>query len=907
MQQDKNNSGVDRREMMAASVASVAIAAAGSPLLGAATNATLPVATKISHVSNPDSLYHGHSWQTLNPGFWKVENGALRRRMKNYGDRARKTGFPFHAVTHGFKFETKYDPSLLPCAIYSRQWKLKDKFSISATMKYLADRPEPEEGDDPAWKMYNDGYGQFGLAIGAKSIYESYTKLINTIRFVWSDDQKLHLIFPGQKKQKGFSKVIDTKKLTVGDECKFQIDVESTEGKSTIKATMTVGGETFEIEQTVATELSSGYVGVTSQGLVDFEVSEFNVEPYKNKALNIGVADCLGCYPLGDSLTQNKDGQWTVKFVGMFASDGQKVELRISDSAEPDGGWESVPVAGTALIVNNAWRSNTSVILTTLPANPAEKTMYYTVWKDGVNVTADSRVGTDACGPGSGFVGDVPGGGNYVGRLPQLKAPYKMCGLSCHAINEGLQQRVDGSWKMMGRRDDWILRDQPTVDSYKHLEEYDFQIMVWEDDVWYMELVMYPPSTPDAYNIVAHSICGPTSRWQMMRHWNVINPGDHDYGMDDVKGPEQIAIRNVEGLGQDRDYMRRNFQIVHHLTTGAEEVDPTINPKKWRAWKMPNRDFTLIVCDSRLWRSSQDVDMWDDAGWGEFKSLYGRTDPTRSLLGEEQFAWLQEQLATDSSPLICLTGISGMHTVWTGAKYGKTSPSMNHPMKFSERDRVAADYAGWVKAGSDRVLELLGSRQGVATVYGDVHNGCIMTNQEHRVVECSFGPIGRMGGRAVIPGFGPRMKDVDNRELEIHSLYHQKHATPSLDPHEKGTPYYWNFLEMEFNPQKSEPTIGMRIRNLIDPPSETPRGGGSLEIPVSQTGRTTFSKVAGFKTLPSADVRFSDTSGKPILATRSAEDGSVRAQAMIDIESGSTVIATAFDGAKVESKTFITS
>jgi len=727
MQPEKNNQadpckspGIDRREMMAASVA---LAATGPSLLGVAASTTLPVATTISAANSPDSLYHGHSWQTLNPGFWKVENGALRRRMKNYGDRARKTGFPFHAVTHGFKFETKYDPSLLPCAIYSRQWKLKDKFSISATIILRADRPEPLEGDDPKWKMYNDGFGQFGIAFGAKSIYESYTRLFNTIRFVWSDDGKLSLLFSGKNRKK-LNESIETKKLAVGDTCRFKVDVKRQGAQSKIVATMMVGGKTYRIEKLVPNHLTEGYVGVTSQGTLDFEVPEFSVDPQDNKPLSVGVADCLSCYPLGDSLTQNKDGNWTVKFIGMFASDGDKAELRVSDSEQPEGGWESVPVAGAAKIVNNAWRSNTSVILTTLPASPADKTLYYTIWKDGVNVTADSRVGTDACGPGSGFVGDVPGGGNYVGRLPQLKAPYKMCGLSCHAINDGLQQRVDGNWKMLGKRDDWILRDQPTVESYKHLEEYDFQIMVWEDDVWYMELVMYPPSTPDAYNIVAHSICGPTSRWQMMRHWNVINPGDHDYGMDDVKGPEQIAIRNVKGLGQDIDYMRRNFQIVHHLTTGAEEVDPTINPKKWRAWKMPARDFTLIVCDSRLWRSSQDVDMWDDAGWGEFKSLYGRTDPTRSLLGEEQFAWLQEQLATDSSPLICLTGISGMHTIWTGAKWGKNSPSMNHPMRFSERDRVAADYAGWVKAGSDRVLELLGSRQGCATVYGDVHNGC---------------------------------------------------------------------------------------------------------------------------------------------------------------------------------------
>ncbi len=113
---------------------------------------------------------------------------------------------------------------------------------------------------------------------------------------------------------------------------------------------------------------------------------------------------------------------------------------------------------------------------------------------------------------------------------------------------------------------------------------------------------------------------------------------------------EGASSRKHDGLGQDPSYMRRNFQIVHHLTTGAEEVDPLENPKKWRGWKMPNRDFTLIVLDSRLWRSSQDVDMWDDAGWDAFKSLYDRTDPTRSLLGEEQFGWLQEWLSTGSSP-----------------------------------------------------------------------------------------------------------------------------------------------------------------------------------------------------------------------------------------------------------------
>ena len=110
--------------------------------------------------------------------------------------------------------------------------------------------------------------------------------------------------------------------------------------------------------------------------------------------------------------------------------------------------------------------------------------------------------------------------------------------------------------------------------------------------------------------------------------------------------------------------------------------------------------------------------IWDDEGWGHVRELYDRADPTRSLLGEEQFAWLQQLIRTDSSRLICLTGLNGLHTVWTGGK-----AYSNSDVDFAQRDRVAADYAGWVAAGADRVIELLGSRDGVVTVYGDVHNG----------------------------------------------------------------------------------------------------------------------------------------------------------------------------------------
>ncbi|MFK8111366.1 MAG: alkaline phosphatase D family protein [Rubripirellula sp.] len=903
---------VSRREFLTHSAAT---AGAAAVVAGDAVPASADSASTLTF-AQPDSLFHGHQWQSLNPGYWQIRDGALRRRLTNYGDRARRTGFPYHGETHGFDFSTEYDPSLESGILYAPQWDLTSDFALKVKFTYRGDSPKPAKGDDPNWLMYQPGFGLMGVAIGSESVFESYGKIIHAIRIGWTDDAKLRILGSpkGPRSAQGGSgvwrdqilKTGDAFPLEAGDECELSVTVQCANKKATIQVVLTANGQTAKLTHTLPQEKTAGFVGVASRGLIDFEVNEFQVEPHANQPRSVGTADCLVCYPLGDTL-QQLDNDWHVRFVGMFASDGKKVDVRVSPSESPDGGWLKVPVAGSAEIVNNQWRRNTAVIDVTLPANPGMQTLYYTVWKDGKDVTADGRVGTDACGPGTGLVGDVPSSGRYVGRLPQLQAPYKLCGLSCHSLLSGLQQRKqDGGWAMKGGRDRWLFRDQPTVEAYKHLEDYDFQVMVWEDDVWYMELAMYPPSTDDAYKTVALSICGPASRWQMMRHWNVINPGDHDYGMDDVKGPEQIVIRKTDGLGQDPAYMRRNFQIVHHLITGDEEVDPYVNPKKWRAWKMPNRDFTFVILDSRLWRSSQDVDVWDDQGWGAFKSLYDRTDPTRSLLGEEQFGWLQELLSADSSPLICLTGVNGMHTVWAGAKNGR-SASKDHPMNFEQRDRVTADYAGWVKAGADRVLELLGARQGIVSVYGDVHNGSIMTNTEHRVIECSFGPIGRTGGRAVIPGFGPRMKDVDERELEMHALYHKDYASPDLEKHGRGDPVYWNFLEMEFDPSQADPTIGLRVRNLVDAPADPPRGGAALETVASKTGRVPSCKLPEIRTLPNADVYFADRNGQTIRGTRSDAQGRVHVSGLVDVKPGAKVVVNAFDGEKAEAQVVTTS
>ena len=43
---------------------------------------------------------------------------------------------------------------------------------------------------------------------------------------------------------------------------------------------------------------------------------------------------------------------------------------------------------------------------------------------------------------------------------------------------------------------------------------------------------------------------------------------------------------------------------------------------------MPRRDFTLTIVDARLWRSSQDTNIWKEWGWDHVENAYDRADPT---------------------------------------------------------------------------------------------------------------------------------------------------------------------------------------------------------------------------------------------------------------------------------------
>lgn len=850
-----------------------------------------------------DAHTAGNAWESMNPGYWHIKNNALRRRLSNVGDQRPGDWFPWHYETHRqAAMPRNVDPSLPFGMLWRRDWQLSGNYSIRFDFTIHA---LPAYDEDSHILQNQPGYAVLGLTFGSSCLHESWSG-----SNAGQHTSLLKSLIPGQRTSDaawmallsdsgdfGFYSHLTDELTPIDGDAALTFDTlrpgvsgsitlfvaGDDEQYADISALLHIDDDwhTVRLPRVNRISYTNGYFGLVARGLMDFEITSISLDPGENIQLDAPTNELQVCYPLGDTLRQ-ADDSWTCRFVSIFRNAGQEAVLRVSDSPQPEGGWARVPIAARAPVVSNDFRRNTAVLDATLPYSPATRTLYYTVWKDGIDVTADPRIGTHSVGPGTGFIGKVPASGQYVGRLPQLTAPYRICGLSCHAIHKNNPDLPD--WQEYQA---WYVHDQPTPDAFAHLEAYDFQVMLWEDDVWYLELMFPPPSTDDAYKVINTTIAGPTTRWQMMRHWNVLNPGDHDFGMDDVKGPEQLIVRETEGTGQDRDYMRRNFQIVQHLISGDEAPSPEGNPKNWRKWRMPAKDFSMLIMDARLWRTSQDTRIWDDQGWSHLENAYDRTNPTRTLLGEEQFSWLEQQIKTDASPLICVTGINGLHTIWSGVK---TNPVTK--VKFEQRDRVTADYAGWVKAASDRVLHLLGSREGITTVYGDVHNGCIMFNQDQRIAECCFGPIGRGSGRSPKEDFGERMEDYDGRPLRVFALYHADYQSPALES--RSGPFYWNFLEMAFDPTLQNPTTRLTIRNLIDAPDASPRGGSTLVLAARETGRRPSSALPATTLIPEADVQISKLDGEIIRATRTDADGTMPLTRLNDINPMTSLLLTAY-------------
>ena len=153
-------------------------------------------------------------------------------------------------------------------------------------------------------------------------------------------------------------------------------------------------------------------------------------------------------------------------------------------------------------------------------------------------------------------------------------------------------------------------------------------------------------------------------------------------------------------------------------------------------------------------------------------------------------------------------------------------------------------------------------------------------------------------------GFGPRMKDFDGRDVEIKALYHQRYDTPDL--RKVDGPFYWNFLEMEFDPRDPEPRIGLRVRNLVDSPSEEPRGGGSVQENAADTGRVPSCSLPEVKLIPNADVLLTAVDGRPLRGCRTLGDGRLPVRGLVDVPPGESVVATARSGSRISAKVLTT-
>ena len=446
-----SGSQVNRREFAKLSVAAAASAAVGADA-GAQSNGTRVV----DDFGRADSFYHGDGWESLNPGYWKLQGNALRRRVRTRGDKARHTGFPFHSY-----METEYETRPPYGMIWRRDWKLTGnyKVAIDAVVRALPGRnPEP-------------GYSLMGICFGGRTLFESWNgggeEGDACWYAAWRDDGSFGVYdhTTDDAKAVQLDSATEAPALKAGDRVEVEVEVSGrAKDSATVTATLKAGGSQAKVtcKNVEREKFVEGFVGLVGRGELDFEVSEFRVTPGENAPLDEPVNELQVCYPLGDTLRQ-VDGEWHCRFIAIFRQEGRSAEIRIGTEERPGAGWEAVPRAGRAEIVTNGFRRATAVIDCVLPGNPADAEMYYTVWKDGEDVTVDPRTQARS----------------YVGHLPRLTAPYRLCGLSCHAIN-GAKPGMPRTAKF---QENWI-HEQPLVDAFLYIELFEFQVMLWEDDVW---------------------------------------------------------------------------------------------------------------------------------------------------------------------------------------------------------------------------------------------------------------------------------------------------------------------------------------------------------------------------------------------------------------------------------------
>ena len=323
-------------------------------------------------------------------------------------------------------------------------------------------------------------------------------------------------------------------------------------------------------------------------------------------------------------------------------------------------------------------------------------------------------------------------------------------------------------------------------------------------------------------------------------------------------------------------------------------------------WKMPDRDFTLVTVDSRLWRSTAEKRLWRDNQWADSTDVFDRHSPLRTILGEEQFAWLQQLVHTDSSQVICVSGINVLNTIYNQL----LGPPPEGEEDFRVFENNCFDFAGWRSAPAKRLLELFGSREGIVALYGDLHHAGISRNVHNNVIEAHFGHTGNSGYlRAPKHDFARRMTDFNGEEVEVIANYHQYWNSLELTRRPQRADRRrdaQNFMEMAFDTRPQDPRIQMKIHHTLDAPENGPRGGGTLDVPLFETGRRPTSALPWVKTLPSADVILYSPDDSPIRGTRSRENGSLGLSGLVDIPPGTEITLVCRKGTAIDAQTLRT-
>jgi hypothetical protein len=107
---------------------------------------------------------------------------------------------------------------------------------------------------------------------------------------------------------------------------------------------------------------------------------------------------------------------------------------------------------------------------------------------------------------------------------------------------------------------------------------------------------------------------------------------------------------------------------------------------------------------------------------------------------------------------------------------------------------------------------------------------------------------------------------------------------------------------MEFDPRHADPAFGLKIRNLVDPPTTEPRGGGFVMDVASNTGREPLSRVPDVTLLPNADAHVALSNGHPLRGTRTNSEGRLTQTTLVDVPPKTLVLVTAHDGDEAEAK-----